>query len=321
MPLKGRGWLWLAGAALAVALAGLVWHVAGAGWWADVISAVQSAQRTLHGRLAQAMRAVQSNQALAMWNLVTLGFLYGVFHAAGPGHGKVVIATYLATTESGARRGIALTLASSFAQGLTAILVVEVTVRLLGLALRDARTGASAVETASYALLALVGAGLAVSALRRSWRRFNMSAVAAGPSSAAGADNHGRDHAHGPDAASLEAPMKVSHALAIVCSVGLRPCSGAVLVLLFSKVLGLTAAGIVAVLAISAGTALTVSALALMAVHMRRAALYLSRRGGATSSGLAAGLDLAALIGGLIIVIIGISLLSASLDQVRHPLV
>jgi hypothetical protein len=58
-----------------------------------------------------------------------------------------------------------------------------------------------------------------------------------------------------------------------------------------------------------------------MAVHMRRAALYLSCRGGATSSGLAAGLDLAALIGGLIIVIIGISLLSASLDQVRHPLV
>ncbi|MFM2129291.1 MAG: hypothetical protein RL477_837 [Pseudomonadota bacterium] len=330
MSLRAGPSVWAA-SAIAIGLTALaVWYIGGASWSADLGTIIQEAQRDLHGRLATAIRAVQDNRALALWNLVVLGFLYGIFHAAGPGHGKFVISTYVATTESGVRRGITLTLASSFLQGLTAIVVVEGAVRVLGLALRDARTGASAVETASYGLLALVGAGLAASAAFRLWHRLrglpHHGHAHDSDDAPDRANGHGHEHGyfhshfHSPDAASLSSPMKASHALAIVLSVGLRPCSGAVLVLLFAKIAGLTAAGIGAVAAISAGTALTVSALALLAVYARRAALAFGRRGGATARGLAAGLDAAAVAGGLIIVTIAISLFAASLGAVRHPL-
>lgn len=320
MPLKPswRFTIRIAGCAIVVAF--VVWIAAGAGWVDAVGMAIQSAQRALHGRLASAMRAVQDNQHLALWNLVALGFFYGIFHAAGPGHGKFVISTYVATTESGVRRGIALTFVSSLLQGLTAVAVIEVTVRLLGLALRDARTGATTVETASYVLLALVGAGLAVSASLRLWRRLREKSAPGHDHVHESAPGHAQDHAHGPDAASLAAPMKPAHALAIVLSVGLRPCSGAVLVLLFAKVAGLASAGIAAVAAISLGTAITVSALALTAVYARRFALAFARRGGASGKGLAAGLDAAAVAGGLLIVIMALSLFSASLGAARHPL-
>jgi ABC-type nickel/cobalt efflux system permease component RcnA len=69
-----------------------------------------------------------------------------VFHAAGPGHGKVVISTYLLTQESHLRRGVALSLVASLAQGITAILIVESTVGLLGLTLRRAEATATGFE-------------------------------------------------------------------------------------------------------------------------------------------------------------------------------
>jgi ABC-type nickel/cobalt efflux system permease component RcnA len=142
MSLRAGPSVWAA-SAIAIGLTALaVWYIGGASWSADLGTIIQEAQRDLHGRLATAIRAVQDNRALALWNLVVLGFLYGIFHAAGPGHGKFVISTYVATTESGVRRGITLTLASSFLQGLTAIVVVEGAVRVLGLALRDARATA-----------------------------------------------------------------------------------------------------------------------------------------------------------------------------------
>lgn len=309
---RARVWggLFLCGVA-GLALAWAAWRYA---WGSDLSAFVQSTQRNLHGKLAEAMRAVRADQTAALWNLIVLGFGYGVFHAVGPGHGKFVISTYLATTEAGAWRGIGLTLASSFLQAATAIAVVEVTVRLLGLALRDARVGASAIETASYVLLALVGLGLVVGAARRAWRRR----------SAAAHDHHdhGTDHghAHGPDAARLAAPMNWGQAASIVLAVGLRPCSGAVLVLLFAKILNLGLVGVAAALAISAGTAVTVAGLALLAVHGRRAALFFGRRAGWAAGRLALGVDLAAVVGGLVIVMIGLSLFLGAFGAIRHPL-
>src|SRR5690606_23130257 len=58
--------------------------------------------------------------------LITLSFAYGVFHAAGPGHGKAVIATYLLATGEKLKRGVVISFASAFVQALTAIVVVSI---------------------------------------------------------------------------------------------------------------------------------------------------------------------------------------------------
>jgi nickel/cobalt exporter len=82
----------------------------GGGFWSNVALDIQAAQRDLHRQLAAAMEAVQRQGATAAGALVVLSFLYGVFHAAGPGHGKVVISTYLMTQESQLRRGVVLSM-------------------------------------------------------------------------------------------------------------------------------------------------------------------------------------------------------------------
>ena len=112
---------------IAVLIAGLsattTW-AGGAGFWSEVVLEVQTVQRDLHRQLATAIQAVQAKGMAASWALVTLSFLYGVFHAAGPGHGKVVISTYILTNESQLRRGLLLSISCALCQGLTAIIAV-----------------------------------------------------------------------------------------------------------------------------------------------------------------------------------------------------
>jgi ABC-type nickel/cobalt efflux system permease component RcnA len=93
--------------------------------WARTVIYVRSQQRDLHRELAGAIKALRrEGSAAAAWSLIVLSFLYGVFHAAGPGHGKAVISTYLVTHKSALSRGIWLSAVASLIQGLTAIHLV-----------------------------------------------------------------------------------------------------------------------------------------------------------------------------------------------------
>jgi nickel/cobalt transporter (NicO) family protein len=285
--------------------------------WDRAVAEVFAIQRDLHRQLATAMRSVQANEAAATWSLAALGFLYGVFHAAGPGHGKVVISTYLATHESRLRRGIALSVLSSLLQGATALGAVGVTVALLDRSFRQAQSTAATFESVSYGMVALLGFYLAL----RSARRLLAPHRARGKGPAASAHGAGTCcHAHGPSAADLGAPPSLHHFAATVLSVGLRPCSGAILVLVLAYTMNLVWAGVAAVMAMSAGTALTVSVLGALSVYARRSAIALGGYLGADSPRLAQLLDAIGVLGGVLIVLFGMALLQASLVAARHPL-
>jgi nickel/cobalt transporter (NicO) family protein len=283
--------------------------------WDRAVVYVFTMQRDLHRELAAAMRSVQANEAAAAWSLAGLGFLYGIFHAAGPGHGKVVISTYLATHESRLRRGVALSVLSSLLQGATALGAVGLTVAVLDRTFREAQSTAFALESVSYALVGLLGLFLVFRSGRRLWARHRVSDD--GPAAAA----HGTGcHGHGPSAADFTAPPSLRHFVATVLSVGLRPCSGAILVLVLAYSMDLVWAGMAAVIAMSAGTALTVSALAALSVYARKSAVALGGYLSADSPRFAQMLDGIAMLGGILIVLFGIALLQASLVTARHPL-
>jgi nickel/cobalt exporter len=286
--------------------------------WNRVVAYVLAVQRDLHRELAAAMRSVQENEAAAAWSLAGLGFLYGVFHAAGPGHGKVVISTYLATHESRIRRGVVLSVLSSLLQGATALGVVGVTVAVLDRSFREAQSTASALESASYGLVGLLGLFLVFRSGRRLLARNRLSN---GDRPAASA--HGTSaccHGHGPSAADFAAPPSLRHFVATVLSVGLRPCSGAILVLVLAYTMNLVWAGVAAVMAMSAGTALTVSALAALSVYARRSAVALGGYLSDDSPRFAQVLDGIGMLGGIVIILFGVALLQASLVTARHPL-
>ncbi|SJZ79991.1 nickel/cobalt transporter [Consotaella salsifontis] len=259
--------------------------------------------------------------------LVGVSFAYGIFHAAGPGHGKAVISSYMIANEVQLRRGVVLSFASALVQALSALLVVGAgwfVLRGTSISMTDA---SDALETASFGLIALFGAYLFAKKLVAIWRRrrpalaFSLApnlmvegapALRAGGASGSSvrmmpaasgyydagvctgeADcDCGRSHIADP--ASLGGRrLGLSAAASAVVSVGIRPCAGAIVVLTFALMNGLYAAGILSVLAMAVGTAITVSVLATLAVMAKDVALRMV--GGTGFSGLVRdGLELAA---------------------------
>lgn len=295
---------------------------------------VAEQQRNFYQALTSAL-ATLKNDANAFWVLGGLSFLYGVFHAAGPGHGKVVISSYVLASERQLRRGVLLSFASAMVQSLVAIAFVLIAAAALNLTSTAMGEAANWIGIVSYGLVALLGLWLIARKLfgwGHSHHHHEPADLAHKAHSHlhAGEDVHGRHpgdphygHDHGPhehhhhddhdedDHHHVVTPAQTSgnwrEQLGVVLAVGLRPCSGALVVLAFALSQGLIAAGIVAVLLMGLGTALTVAILASLAVGLKSFA---------TSSGGAVAVSLvwwAELLGAVLVFGFGVVLLVASL--------
>lgn len=224
---------------------------------------VRRVQRALQTKLADAVGAVRDGRgAWPVLVLIGLSFAYGVFHAAGPGHGKVVIASYLLAGDGKVRRGVVLAALAALLQAVSAVGLVGVLAIALGASNLATSDRVGVLETVSYGLVAALGL----------WLLWRVGREALGY----GHVHHhhgpgGHDHGHGQLAKAASAGWR--EAAAVVLAVGIRPCSGAVIVLLFATAQGLFALGIAGALAMSVGTAITVSVLAAASVAVRRGAI------------------------------------------------
>lgn len=238
--------------------------------------------------------AVQGLKAGGDWlPLVLLGFAYGVFHAAGPGHGKAVIAGYIVAGERTLRRGCGMSFAAALLQACVAVAIVGIGSLLLGATAAAMSRAGGLVESASFALVAVLG--LAVT-----WRK-------AGRLAAGSAQACGPDCAHGRLDARAAAGETWRERAGIVLAAGSRPCAGAVLILVFALSQGLAWAGILAVFAMALGTALTTAALACLAVFAKGLALRLA--GGRGQAGLRA-VGALELLAGALVFVLGLAMLA-----------
>jgi ABC-type nickel/cobalt efflux system permease component RcnA/ABC-type uncharacterized transport system substrate-binding protein len=288
----------------------------------DLWARLRQMQTDFYGKLADAVRGLkQENPWLAGLTLAFFSFVYGVVHAAGPGHGKAVIASYVLANERTLRRGVILAVIASFAQAVTAIAMVGVFVVALKAANVRVEALTANLETVSFALVALLGAWMLIAALRRATpapaplRAHSLSAAAAPAHHHARPYTHhdhgpncGCGHSHAPDPAKLQGDLSLRKAAAIVLAIGIRPCTGAILVLVFALSQGLWWAGVASTFAMAAGTAITVSALAVLAVGSRNLAVRLT--GGAAARRIETG---AAIMGSLLLMTMGVVFFIASL--------
>lgn len=241
--------------------------------------------------------------------LAGLSFLYGIFHAAGPGHGKAVISSFMLANEVAARRGIVLAFASAFLQAITAIALIFVLMFVLrGLGIRQGDV-TRWLEIASYGAVTALGAWLLFSKITGRGHHCH------GPKHKHSHDHdhdHDHDHnhhLHAPDPAQLSGDMNLRQAWGAILAVGLRPCSGAIIVLTFAFLNGLYAAGVASTFAMAAGTGITVATLAALAVWAKDIAIGI---GGAADR--AEKIHRIIEIGGAALVfVLGLLLLSASL--------
>lgn len=237
------------------------------GFFSGLLGQIARWQSELQRDMAGLVRATKQGDAL--WPALTLvgfSFLYGIFHAVGPGHGKAVISAYLVGHDSRLKRGIALAFASSLVQGLSAVLLVLVLAVLLGASRFAVGEQVRVLEIVSFGLVILLGLWLAV----RAWKGESCDHDH-GIGHTHDHDHH-HDHAH-DHAVAVTARRGLRRFWAMAAIVGIRPCSGAVLVLLFTLANGLFMLGVAATFAMALGTAMTVAVLATASVYGRKAVL------------------------------------------------
>lgn len=258
----------------------MVIAVLGALWlwqaWPQVVMRSALWQREVNIQMSTLLKAVAENPTKAGGTLLLFSFVYGVLHALGPGHGKVVITTWLATHPSKLKPAIGLTLASSLLQGLVAILLVVVVLSLLALPARQLHLSGYWLEKGSYLLVGVLGLLLCWRALKRLRQLLHAPKFRAFTPHHVHHDNCGCGHQHLPTQSQLQNGGDWRARLVIVLSMGMRPCSGAIMVLLFSKVIGVFAWGVASALAMAAGTSLTISGLALLVHGFRQLAVKIS---------------------------------------------
>jgi ABC-type nickel/cobalt efflux system permease component RcnA len=240
-------------------------------------------QSSFYRELTATLKAVTQSPA-ALWSLLGLAFGYGVFHAAGPGHGKAVISGYIVADNRSLRRGLGLSFAAAILQALVAIALVGTLTLVLRATARQMSQTTWAIEQASFALVALVG-------LYVLWRKAG-ALLALGR----GAQAHDPtcDHVHMPSPDEISRLKGFREMAGVVFAAGLRPCAGALIVLVFAASQGVVWAGVAATFAMALGTALTTGALAALAVFFKFAALKLASGGSLGAARAIAALELLA---------------------------
>jgi nickel/cobalt exporter len=305
-------------------------HASGIVPQSGLIAWIFAKQAEFYRSLSSFIRA-SKDDGTAMWSLFGISFLYGVFHAVGPGHGKAVISSYLVANDETWRRGIVLSFASAAIQSAVAIIVVAIAAVLLGATAKAIGLTVHVVETVSYVLVILIGLrllwvkgrGFLIAGRELVAKKAPAEATASsseqgevshghepGPAATAmsceqihddgraphvhgphcqhhhghdhGPDCHGHHdhdhhasawgHAHGPEPAELAGAGGWRRGLSAVAAVGLRPCSGAIIVLIFALAQDLFWTGVGATLLMGLGTAVTVAAIATLAVSARNVA-------------------------------------------------
>lgn len=293
-------------ALLFVATGFAVWQ-----YWSQIL--VQSIlwQKTLHQQMTGLLQQVANQPHKAGLALLGFSLLYGVLHALGPGHGKVVIATFLATHPTRIRTSLQLTMAAAAVQGVVAILLVTTMLVVLRFSSSQLHLSRYWLEKGSYLLVVGLGLGLC-------WRAFYKLWLAVRPAPAMNIkrlvdgghqhDEHcGCAHHHVPGLQMLDKAVNGKTKALVVLSMGLRPCTGALMILLFSKVIGVYVWGVLSALAMATGTALTVSAMALLVQFSSALALKLSR-GGSPTGWQKLGWPVLSLVGGMLLVALGMML-------------
>ncbi|MFA9596719.1 nickel/cobalt transporter [Citrobacter telavivensis] len=273
--IRAQRWisLWPLALFLLMAAIGGVWL-----WqtWPQVMVNSIVWQREVNQQMSVLLKAVAASPAQAGGSLLLFSFLYGVLHALGPGHGKVVITTWLATHPSKLKSSISLTLASSLLQGLVAIGLVVVVLSILQLPARQLHLSGFWLEKGSYALVGILGLLLCWRALKKLHALLRKPRFTAFTPHHVHHENCGCGHQHLPHPEQLHHGDDWRARLMIILSMGMRPCSGAIMVLLFSKVIGVFYWGIASALAMAAGTSLTITSLALLVHSFRTLAVRLS---------------------------------------------
>ncbi len=245
-----------------------------AGFIDDILAQISRWQSDANRALTAEVRAIRQGQGIAaILALVGIGFLYGVVHALGPGHGKAIVAAYFMDR---ARHWSAAIFAGGWialGHTISGILIVLVLAGILRLASLEVVDQSRFIEIVAYGMIVAIGLWRFIAGLRGSGHDHS-------PDNGHG--HHHDPHHHGDDHPPSLHDLPVSWRdrlrqflrpdamLGLLTVAGAVPCSGAMILLLFSLANGLLLVGLLGAFAISVGMALTLIVLGFTAVALRK---------------------------------------------------
>ncbi len=289
-----------------VAAAIWLWGLGGAD---DLSRWAAQTQRDVQNAMATSLRALRAGDTSALLGLWGLCLTYGFVHAAGPGHGKLVIGGYALGVRANARKLAGLAALSSLAQAATAVVLVSVAVLMLGWG-RDQLTSVADQTLApiSYGMVAMLGGWIAL----RGARKFLRNRRDQTDHSHHDHDHKGTGHicsdcghAHAPTPAQAAAVTSWRDAVAVIAVIAARPCTGAIFLLILTYALGLFWVGIIGAFVMGIGTAALTAMVAFAAAGARESTLAQA----ASAKGTATLLAIAECGAGLLIALVALQLL------------
>jgi len=295
-------------------------------------------QKEMHTLLAKHIQQVAKSPDTYGWSLIGLSFTYGAFHAIGPGHGKAVIVTYLSTQKETIKSGIFISLIAALLQSLIAIALISILVMIMSLKFTDVKAVGEEITLASYLLVSLLGAFVSLRSIRKLYEHYAankkehlgvLKLPKTKPTNFVTAiENHtdkvhsshphqcNCNHAHAP-----KSDQSIFQTCMVILSMGLRPCSGALVVLIYAQLVSAYQYGIVATLAMGLGTGLSISLIALASIYARKWLEHIYDRPKLIRWNLQSAPIYLSLAGGTFLVIIGWGLFTtASQISTAHPL-
>ncbi|BDW96770.1 nickel/cobalt efflux system [Thalassospira tepidiphila] len=286
-------------------------------WLSDLIGQTVIIQTKLNREITATLREAKDGDSF--WPglvIIALSFGYGVFHAAGPGHGKMITTTYFLSRDAGWKQGVAMGSLIAAVQAVSAIVMVGGLTLILNLGPAAVTKNGLIMEAVSYALIAALGAVMALRILQG--RDDCCDHHGPGEHHHHHVHDHSHDHDHDHDHSHHhthhDAPAVQSNWQMISTGVvaGLRPCTGSILVLLFTLANGMFLIGIGAAFAMALGVAITISLIGLAAIGIRTGTQHLFSVS-ETSSGIIR--RTVGFTGAAIITLFGVMLLLASARQ------
>ena len=233
-------------------------------------------QRQVNAGVAIHMRALETgNSFVAFFLGLGVAFLYGMVHALGPGHGKFVIMSYFMGREVYVLRGLIMAVQMAVVHVIAAVVIVWVADILLKTSLGIGLADVPGIRAGSFLIIAGIGVYMLYQAVRGSQGHTHTH-------------NHTHDrnhhHHHGH---SHDHPHAASHATEsglVALAVGMVPCPGAVLVMLYAIANDMIYPGFLLVAAMSAGIGLTIAILGVATILLRQfATRFIENSGGSVA--------------------------------------
>nr|WP_237667964.1 nickel/cobalt transporter [Vibrio toranzoniae] len=272
--------------------------------WPSLIIASLQWQREVNSELAALLYEAQTQPWLAGGYLVGVSFLYGLLHSLGPGHGKVIVTTYLATHPTKVKTSLVLTILSAFCQALVAIVLVSILLWGFNASMRVVNQQANFFVSLSFALVVMLGCSICWTAAKQLYRTMRpakikfvrMTPLTMRASSKqlhldkksvvysstlrtpialtnphrATLESCGCGHQHVASAQTINNAATWREYVGVVASIGVRPCTGAIMVLLFANMVGLYWMGVASAIVMAIGTAFTTSIIAIMTLTSKQ---------------------------------------------------